>query len=263
MGEDGSEERADSTDITRQDVLRASSRKEVSERMTSMGSSQRRPFLSGIVTSVLGVMGLSGVASASPDSQAVMKTLEEPDPQTVAKTLEERREFIEVLVANDIMSDQILREMDEASAQSVAGSASIAAGKDEDAGSIHLTFPKEPDEFRLAFGDELTDVGMSLPDNVDGKAITEEMNREVTGLTTTQVPCCDTNGYCNLPESATGRCWYHAPLIGRCGSYTCGTIICGPEGKSLGWCCACCGGGHPWCGGVPVCRSDRNAGVWC
>lgn len=263
MDEDRSEERADNTDITRKDVLRASSRKKGSGRTTSMEPSQRRTFLSRTIASVLGIMGLSGVASASPDSQTVTETiedLEEADPQAVAKTLEEHREFIEVLVKNDVMSDKILQDMDEISALSVAKSSYVVAKKDEDAGYVLLTFPKESDELGLAFGDEYTDISFVYPDDVDGKAITEELNREVSGVETTNESACP-GGKCLIPDGeAQDRCTYlHFP-VGRCGSYACGTVLCQPN--TYCWCCACCGGGHSWCGSTWDC-GNKGAGIWC
>lgn len=240
-------ERNDDSKVARKDALQSWGGTECSGCGNGAGSTHRRTFLGGIVTSVLGVVGLSGLASAAPTSKVV------------AERLEDHRVIVEVLVENALLNDRVLEAIENSSTGALVESSAVEAKRNENTGFVDITFPGGPDDVRLGFGEEPTDVSVTLPDDVDGKALVQEMN-EASGQVTTEAPtCCDDNGYCNLcEEDASGRCTYPQFPVGTCGSYQCGVTICDdPDGSGsmYDWSCDCCGGGHPYCGNVPTCYS--------
>lgn len=237
---------------TRKEVLR--SRGGTNE--TESSSNSRRTFLGGAFVSALSALGLDGITGTASAS---------PDPKSVANVLEDRREFFEVLVENDVVHEEVLEEVENPGSRSLLGRSSIAATVDEETGRTVITFPEESDQIRLEFGDELTDLFVSLPDDVDGEALTEEINEKVSGLTNTSaVNCCNSHGYCDITKDrAKDVCSYRhffPPM--ECGSYSCGMVPCecqDPDGNcTLDWCCDCCGAGHGWCGTAPSCSSSNH-----
>ena len=238
------EENTDSTDVSRREVLQSGSQDGDSGCRSCRSPTQRRTFLGGVVASALGAFGLSGSASAKPDSNVV------------AERLEDHRVAIEVLVKHGLLNDRVLTAIENSSTRALVKSSAITMKRDEGTGLVAVTFAGGPEGVRFKFGDEFTDTYISLPDDVDGDALTQEMNDATDSVTTEAFTCCDDNGYCNLCEDvAPGRCTYFQFGAGTCGSYSCGVTVCEDSNGNgyYGWSCDCCGGGHQWCGGVPVC----------
>lgn len=246
MAPDKSDESVEGTDVSRREVLQSGPRDGNSECTSCTRPTQRRTFLGGVVASALSVVGLSGSVFAKPDSTVV------------AERLEDHKVVIEVLVENGLLNDKILTAIENSSTRALVKSSAITVEQIEGSDLIAVTFPGGPDGLRFAVGEEFTDTRIAYPDDVDGKAITQEMNEASGQVTTEAYTCCDDNGYCNLCEDvAASRCTFPQPPYGTCGSYSCGTVVCDdPSGGAdgvYGWSCDCCGGGHWWCSPPPEC----------